>query len=181
MKAYVYTHTRLDTNEIFYVGISTQKNYKRAFHAHERTNYWYNIAKKCGFKVNIVFDNLTWEEACLKERELILKYGRIDLGTGNLVNLTTGGDGNIGGKASDETKLKMSIAKKGVKKSKEHIENMKKSLIGNNSKKVINTETGEIYNSIKEAADKNGVLRYNLSSYLTKRSKNITPLEYYRK
>ena len=45
MKAYVYTHTRLDTNEIFYVGIGTQDNYKRASRVHNRTNYWNNIVK----------------------------------------------------------------------------------------------------------------------------------------
>jgi hypothetical protein len=181
MKAYVYTHTRLDTNEVFYVGISTQKNFKRAYHLHERSNYWHNIAKKCGLKVSIIFDDLTWEEACIKEKELILKYGRIDLGTGTLVNLTNGGDGNIGGKASEETKVKMSIAKKGVKKSKEHIENMKKALVGNNSKKIIDTKTGVIYNSITEAAYKNGISRNNLSSYLTRNVTNKTTLEYYRK
>ena len=113
MKAYVYTHTRLDTNEVFYVGIGTQDNYKRASRSHNRTNYWNNIVKKCGWKVDIVFDNLSWEDACKKEIELIKKYGRIDLGTGTLVNLTDGGDGSLGFKHSEKTKLKMSKTRKG--------------------------------------------------------------------
>ena len=71
MKAYVYTHTRLDTNEIFYVGIGTQDNYKRASRSHNRTNYWNNIVKNAGWRVDIVFDNLSWEDACKKEIELI--------------------------------------------------------------------------------------------------------------
>ena len=29
--AYVYKHTRLDTNEVFYIGIGSQNKYKRAF------------------------------------------------------------------------------------------------------------------------------------------------------
>ena len=51
MKAYVYTHTRLDTNEVFYVGIGTQDNYKRASRSHNRTNYWNNIVKKVDGKL----------------------------------------------------------------------------------------------------------------------------------
>jgi hypothetical protein len=35
---------------------------------------------------------LTWEQACEKEIEFIKLYGRIDLGTGCLANLTDGGD-----------------------------------------------------------------------------------------
>ena len=179
MKAYVYTHTRLDNNEVFYVGIGTQDKYKRASRVHYRTNYWNNIVKKCGWKVDIVFDNLSWEDACKKEKELILKYGRIDLGTGTLVNLTDGGDGNFGRKASKETRQKMSNKKKGVPLSQKHKDNISKALKNNNSKKVIDTNTGFVYNSVQEAAEKNGLKRYNLSSYLTGRRKNITTLEYY--
>ena len=68
MKAYVYTHIRLDTNEVFYVGIGTQDNYIRASRTANRSVFWKNITKKTGWKVNIVFDNLTWDEACEKKR-----------------------------------------------------------------------------------------------------------------
>ena len=179
MKAYVYTHTRLDNNEIFYVGIGTQDNYRRASRSHYRTNYWNNIAKKCGWKVDIVYDKLNWEDACKKEKELILKYGRVDLGTGTLVNLTDGGDGNFGRKASEKTKQKMSNSKKGIAKSKEHKDNISKAMKNINSKKVIDTKTGFVYNSMHEAAEANGLKRHNLSSYLTGRTKNITTLKYY--
>ena len=181
MKAYVYTHTRLDTNEVFYVGIGTQDNYIRASRTANRSVFWKNITKKTGWKIDIVFDNLTWEEACEKEKQLISFYGRKDIGTGILVNHTNGGDGSNGRIFSKETRKKMSKTRKGVKVTEEQKNKTRLSMLGKNCKKVINTETGEIYNSIKEAADKNGILRYNLSSYLTKRSKNITPLEYYRK
>ena len=132
MKAYVYTHTRLDTNEVFYVGIGTQDNYRRASRKHNRTNYWNNIIKKCGWRVDIVFDNLSWEDACKKEIELIKMYGRIDLGTGTLVNLTNGGDGSLGLKHSLETRQKMSRTRKGMKYSDEHKLKTKQSMMGKN-------------------------------------------------
>ena len=86
---------------------------KRASRVHNRTNYWNNIVKKCGWKVDIVFDNLTWEDACKIEVELIAKYGRIDLGTGTLVNLTDGGEGTLNRKMTEETKRKISKARTG--------------------------------------------------------------------
>lgn len=179
MKSYVYIHTRLDTNEVFYVGIGSQDNYKRASSTSQRTYYWNNIVKKCGWKVDIVFDKLSWEDACIKEKELILKYGRIDLGTGLLVNLTNGGEGNFGRKASIETRLKMSKTRTGKKLK---IETKKKLSIiakGKFCKKVINTEDGTIYNSISDAAKQNGLKRHNLSEYLTGRVKNKTALTYF--
>lgn len=94
--AYVYTYTRLDKNEIFYVGIGSDSKYKRAKNLLLRTNYFKKIINKSKYKLDIVFDNLSWEDACLKEIELIALYGRKDLGTGNLVNFTDGGEGRKG-------------------------------------------------------------------------------------
>jgi len=179
MKAYVYTHTRLDTNEIFYVGIGTQDNYRRASKTVNRSVFWKNIINKTGWKVDIVFDNLSWDKACEIEKELIIKYGRKDLCLGSLVNLTDGGDGNSGRKISQETRQKMSNMKKGVPKSDEHKKNMSIALKNNNSTKVIDTNTGFIYNSVHEAAEENGLKNYVLSNYLTGRTKNNTTLKYY--
>jgi len=178
MKAYVYTHTRLDTNEIFYVGIGTQDNYKRASRSHNRTNYWNNIVKKCGWKVDVVFDNLTWEEACKIEVELIAKYGRVDLGTGTLVNLTNGGEGTLKRITTPETRLKMSKSNKGRKYSEEHKAKTRNSMLGKNCKKIINTETGEVFKSVEEAANSIGISRVALSLKLTGKTKNKTNLNY---
>ncbi len=94
--AYVYIHKRLDTNEVFYVGISSKDdNFKRANYTHNRTNYWKNIAKLTGWSVEIVSKDIDWNSACLIEIELIKKYGRIDLGNGSLVNLTNGGEEHL--------------------------------------------------------------------------------------
>ena len=94
--AYVYTYTRLDKNEIFYVGIGSDSKYKRAKNLSLRTDYFKKTINKSEYKLDIVFDDLTWEEACLKEIELIALYGRKDLGIGTLINFTDGGEGRKG-------------------------------------------------------------------------------------
>lgn len=66
----VYQHRRLDTKEIFYIGIGN--NIKIAYNKNNnRNNYWKNIINKTNYSVEILHDNLTWKEACLK---LNLKY-----------------------------------------------------------------------------------------------------------
>lgn len=110
--AYVYKHIREDKKEIFYIGIGKIKNYKRAYEKNKSRNpLWENIVKKTDYTVEIIVDNLSWEEACNKEKELIKLYGRIDLGTGTLANLTDGGDGNSN--FSESTKQKISHTLKG--------------------------------------------------------------------
>lgn len=93
---YLYRHIRLDKNEPFYIGISRNLDgkYKRAYvkGKYKRSEFWINIIKKSEYKVEIVLDNLTKEEALLKEMEFITLYGRRDLGTGFLVNLSDGGE-----------------------------------------------------------------------------------------
>ena len=42
-KAYVYTHKRLDKNCIFYVGIGSSANQKRAYETKKRNNNWINV------------------------------------------------------------------------------------------------------------------------------------------
>ena len=106
--AYVYRHVRLDKNEVFYVGIGLNDNfgkYKRA-HSFARSNFWKKITNKSEYVVEIMFDDLTWEEACEKEKEFIKIYGRKDLNEGTLVNLTDGGDGSLN--VSPESRKKQS-------------------------------------------------------------------------
>jgi hypothetical protein len=103
--AYVYQHIRLDTNEVFYVGISRDSNYNRAYSFKNRNKYWNNIVKKYGYKVEIVFNNILKEEAIEKEKELIKFYGRKDLNEGILANMTDGGEGSQN--LSEESKQKI--------------------------------------------------------------------------
>ena len=119
--AIVYQHIRKDINEVFYIGIGKTK--QRAY-SKDRTQYWHRIVNKHSYLVEIIKEDLTWEEACELEKTLIKKYGRKDLGEGNLINMTDGGDGSpnvsiesinkrrlktIGKKRSDQYKQEQSI------------------------------------------------------------------------
>ena len=91
--AYVYKHIRKDNNEIFYIGIGNDDSYERAYQTKSRNIFWKHIVNKTDYFVEIIEDNLKWEDACLKEIEYIKNFGRRDLGIGLLVNLTDGGEG----------------------------------------------------------------------------------------
>ena len=202
--AYVYSHTRLDTNVIFYIGIGSDSNYKRANQKCSRNRFWKSITNKTEYSVSILHDNISWDDACKIEIDLISKYGRSNLGNGTLCNLTNGGEGvlnmkhskeskkrmsifrkgkNIGRKASQETKDKISASLKGKPKSKEHIfkiqqSKKEKNLPPCNIKKVIDTKTNIIYNSAKEASIQFGINYKYLSQMLTGKRINRTPLIY---
>lgn len=71
---------------------------------------------------------------------------------------------------SEEHKLKISIGNKGKKRTKEQLIKI--------SKKVIDTETNIIYNSVKEAADFFNINRSTLTQYLCGFRTNKTTLKY---
>jgi hypothetical protein len=114
--AYVYRHIRLDNNEPFYIGIGSDGSNKRAYSNKNRNTYWYNIVSKTSYEVEIMLDDLTWEEACEKEKEFIKLYGRKDLNEGTLVNMTDGGEGNtnLSIEAKERKRVKLSLSKSGV-------------------------------------------------------------------
>jgi len=76
--AFVYQHIRLDNNEVFYIGIGINKY--RPLSKYRRNKYWHNIVNKCGYKSEIIYNNLTWKDAIEFEKFLIKLYGRKDLG-----------------------------------------------------------------------------------------------------
>lgn len=94
--AYLYRHIRLDKNTPFYIGIGSDLKYNRANSIKDRNIFWRRIANKTQYRVEIMLDDLSWEEACEKEKEFIQIYGRGDLKNGTLCNLTDGGDGACG-------------------------------------------------------------------------------------
>jgi group I intron endonuclease len=104
----VYTHTRPDTNEIFYVGKGTGKRMKQKSN---RSKYWHNIVNKCGsYKAEIIAGNLTEQEALNFEILMIAKMRESGF---VLCNLTNGGDGTSGYKHTEEAKQKFSEQRKG--------------------------------------------------------------------
>lgn len=109
--AIVYIHKKYSDDLVFYVGIG--KTIKRAYSNVNRNKFWKHTVEKHGYTVEILKDNITWEQACLIEKELILKFGRKDLKTGSLVNLTNGGEGVLNYTYTDDVKSKMSLLKKG--------------------------------------------------------------------
>jgi hypothetical protein len=113
--AYVYQHIRLDTDEVFYIGIGsdTEGKYIRAYKKNGRNLHWNHIVNKVGYRVEILKDGISWEEAYEEEKRFIKLYGRRNLNEGNLVNLTDGGDGTMGAIVSEETRLKLSELAKG--------------------------------------------------------------------
>jgi len=174
--AIVYQHRRLDTNEIFYIGIGTRKDrYKSKL---SRSDFWNYTVNKYGFIPEIIFNDIDIKEAKHIEKYLISYYGRKDLGLGNLVNLTDGAEGtynhsietrikmgaanvgktpwNKGMPMSEESKLKCSKAnlgkvspRKGVKLSKETKDKLSKAKIGNtNAKGKVRTKEMNKQNSL---------------------------------
>lgn len=116
--AYIYRHIRLDTNQPFYIGISNvDDDYKRAYKRTCRNKHWTNIIKSTNYDVEILIDDLTIEQAKEKEKEFISLYGRVDLKTGTLVNLTDGGDGVLNMNENAELRIKISKASIGKKMS----------------------------------------------------------------
>jgi len=125
--AYVYRHIRLDKNEPFYIGIGSDEHYYRSTAKAHRNKIWKGIVSRTEYKVQIISDNITFEESKEKEKEFISLYGRINLGTGILCNLTDGGDGIIGQVFTQEHRQKISESNKGRKLSDEHRRKLRES------------------------------------------------------
>lgn len=150
--AYVYRHIRLDKNEPFYIGIGSDETYKRAYKTKGRSKYWENISLN-GYDVEILMDNLSWEDACKKESEFISMYGRKDLGTGTLVNLTNGGEGSPGTIVSEKTRQFHKVNNKGQSNpfyGKTHKDETKLLIQLKRQNSVVSTETKQkISNTLK--------------------------------
>lgn len=128
--AVVYRHLRKDNLEPFYIGIGKDEKRAYSFGKYKRSKFWTRYFNKYGCIVEIVAKDLLWEDACEMEKLLIALYGRIDNGTGTLVNMTDGGDGRLGSIQSEETRLKISSSCIGRIDSDEVKEKRKKSCLG---------------------------------------------------
>lgn len=128
--AYVYRHIRLDKNQPFYIGIGSDSEYKRANEKARRNNIWKKIVSKSYYEIEILFDNITYDEAKVKEVEFISLYGRIDLNTGTLSNMTAGGDGTLNMVYTAEYRKKLSDKAKAKVLTEEQKEKLRKFRLG---------------------------------------------------
>jgi hypothetical protein len=101
-----------------------------------------------------IFEDMSEDIAFKKESFVIKNIGRADLGFGPLCNLTDGGEGTVN--ITPEWKKIL-------------------------SKPVIQTKNGACiaeYNSVKEASEKTGIIKQNISSALTGRYKTAGGFEW---
>ena len=100
---YVYRHYTDDINKPFYIGMGYDRRYK-ACDRNARCYDWFEYVKENPTWVAVITDdNLSLEEARCIERKYILFYGRIDRGTGILINRNNGiGEPPIIGNPYDE-------------------------------------------------------------------------------
>lgn len=131
---YLYRHIRNDKNEPFYIGVGTDKgkkrHYNRSREVSNRNSLWKKIVVKTEYQIEIMMESDDYDFILNKEIEFIALYGRIDLHTGSLANLTSGGKGVAkldpvtnqrriykmkGRIVSKETRQKLSEGRKGQK------------------------------------------------------------------
>jgi hypothetical protein len=123
---YVYALIDPTTNLPFYIGkgknnrdkshITEVKNNKIP---HGNKRLFYTIKNIVNNNLNVIIkhleSNLSEQDAFFKEIEYIKKYGRKDLNTGILTNLTDGGEGQSGWVAPSDYRQRMSVSTSGNK------------------------------------------------------------------
>ena len=135
---YIYAYLRTDGSP-YYIG---KGKGKRAYEKH-------TVNLPARDKIVFLETHLTEIGAFALERRYILWYGRKDLGTGILRNLTEGGDGTSGRIVTQEQKNKISAALTGKPKSAEHNRNNSLSKKGRpTGRKTMHT--GETKKKIKD-------------------------------
>ena len=131
---YVYVHMRSTDDSVFYVGKGSKY---RSTSKNGRSEYWHRIVNKHGLIVEIVKDQMTFDEANSYEIYLIAKLreeGCI------LCNLTNGGEGRSGYSVKEDTKLLISQATKGKKRTEETKTKMKGNKNALGAKRSIETK-----------------------------------------
>ena len=119
MEYYIYAYVRTDGTP-YYIGKGKALRYKHK-------NHKCGVPKDSRFIV-IMESGLTNVGACALERRYIRWYGRKDLGTGILRNLTDGGECSDGWSPTEETKRKISKSKQGKKRGPQSEDHKKKRL-----------------------------------------------------
>lgn len=149
----VYIHIRPDINEPFYVGKGIPKRDRSKY---GRNQYWHNIVNKNNgiFESKILFEELSEEEALIKERETELDLRNKGYILSNIAECGVKA-GTTGMKHSEESKRKISEGlkghispNKGKKQSKETCGKKSKSMMGVMNKLILQYDLQD--NLIKE-------------------------------
>lgn len=202
-KYYLYRHIRLDKNEPFYIGIAGKQAdrgefFYRAKRLTCRNRIWNSIFKTSNkqIAIEVLFESDNLDFIKEKEKEFIQLYGRKNNRTGILANMTDGGDGAVGSVATEESRRNQSLGqlnstktiKKGTKLPDwwvDKIRDKKKGelnpMFGKHtpiSKKVINTETLEVFETILLAGKSFNLKGRLLHQYLDGSRVNKSPFVY---
>ena len=132
---YVYAYVRLDTNTFFYIGKGKKKRY---LNINSRSDHFKNIINKTECAVEILYDNLTEDEAFQLEVDTIYDlvfnegYGIDIIGINNdeyyLVNCTWGGEG-ASMKQSEEVIANRVAKNTGQKRTEEQKQHLREGMI----------------------------------------------------
>ena len=125
----VYRH--VCPNGKVYIGITSLPITQRWSHGYKHNPHFFNAILKYGWdniKHEILFTDLTKEEACKKEIELIAEYKSNQREFG--YNKSSGGESHSGCVASDELRKKLSESHRGKKQSEETVKKRAKSMKG---------------------------------------------------
>lgn len=169
-----------------YIGITkgdVSERWKNGFGY--KTQFVFTAIVKFGWdniEHHILYTNLTKEDACEKERELIKKYKTLINENG--YNADLGGDST--GVHSKETKKKISESKKGhivseetknllrICMTEERKRKMIEASINKCSKPVICIETGIVYKSASQASRETGIEGSSISKVCQKKKRYVT-------
>ena len=173
---YVYTHSA--RGQVFYVGCATINANKRGVRAKRSRAYsrdghiqaWH-LAASGGHEVSIVFESSDRAESFAREVELIEE---LRAAGAPLVNLARGGPGIAGVKDSDEVRRKKSITKVGALNPMHG----KTGAAHPNSRKVVDKDSGDVFDSVLVAAESRGLKMKTLYNWLSGHRKNPTTLEF---
>lgn len=169
-KYYLYRHIRLDTNEVFYIGIGTKSNsnrhhpYSRSKSKQGRNKIWKAIVNKNkDYIIEIIMEFDDYNLVKEKEKEFIALYGRKVLGKGTLCNLTDGGDGLLGTTRTEEWKNNISKSNTGNTWliGYKHTEESKKNMSDSAIKRGVSNKCREA----QKAAAERGEFKNKLGKY----------------
>lgn len=135
---YIYLHRKATNGDIFYVGKGSGN---RAYDTSKkgRNQYWHRVRDKYGLEIEILFDNLTEEEAFQCEKDVILE---LEYFSCKLTNLTKGGEGPSGVQFTDTQRLNI---QKGLREKR----------YGNLERKIIEVKRPSSYGENNHFADTN--------------------------